>query len=45
LRFGVDTAQFNFEPDELAYMDSHSFVLDHTALFTVSAGIAYRWRE
>jgi outer membrane receptor protein involved in Fe transport len=42
---GVDTGQFNFDPDELAYMDSHYFVLDHTALFTVSGGIAYRWRD
>jgi outer membrane receptor protein involved in Fe transport len=42
---GVDTAQFNFDPDELAYMDSHYFVLDHTALFTISGGIAYRWRD
>jgi len=42
---GVDTAQFNFDPAELAYMDSHYFVLDHTALFTISGGLAYRWRD
>jgi hypothetical protein len=42
---GVDTAQFNFDPDELTYVDSHYFVLDHTALFTVSGGIAYRWHD
>jgi outer membrane receptor protein involved in Fe transport len=42
---GVDTAQFNFDPAELAYMDSHYFVLDHTALFTISSGIAYRWHD
>lgn len=42
---GVDTRQFNFTPTELAYMDSHYFILDHTALFTVSRGAAYRWRN
>jgi len=42
---GVDTGQFNFDPAELAYMDSHYFVLDHTALFTISGGLAYRWRD
>jgi outer membrane receptor protein involved in Fe transport len=42
---GVDTGQFNFDPAELAYMDSHYFVLDHTALFSLSGGAAYRWRD
>ena len=42
---GVNTGQFNFDPAELAYMDSHYFVLDHTALFTVSGGAAYRWQN
>jgi outer membrane receptor protein involved in Fe transport len=42
---GVDTGQFNFTPAELLYMDSHHFILDHTALFTVSGGAAYRWRK
>ncbi|MBV8772448.1 MAG: hypothetical protein JO166_08985 [Deltaproteobacteria bacterium] len=42
---GVDTGQFNFDPSELTYMDSHYFVLDHTALFTVSGGAAYRWGD
>jgi Carboxypeptidase regulatory-like domain/TonB dependent receptor len=42
---GVDTGQFNFSPAELAYMDTHYFVLDHTALFTLSGGAAYRWRD
>jgi outer membrane receptor protein involved in Fe transport len=42
---GVDTGQFNFDPAELAYMDSHYFVLDHTALFSVSGGAAYRCRD
>jgi hypothetical protein len=42
---GVDTGQFNFDPAELAYMDSHYFILDHTALLTVSGSAAYRWRN
>ena len=32
---GVDTGQFNFDPAELAYMDSHYF----------SGGAAYLWRN
>ena len=42
---GVDTGQFNFSPDELAYLDKHYFVLDHTALLTISGGMAYRWNN
>jgi hypothetical protein len=26
-------------------VDSHYFILDHTALFTLSGGAAYRWRN
>ncbi|HJU09653.1 MAG TPA: hypothetical protein VJ728_02190, partial [Candidatus Binataceae bacterium] len=40
---GVDTGQFNFDPVELSYMDRHYFILDHTALFSISGGLAYRW--
>ncbi|HEX4157731.1 MAG TPA: TonB-dependent receptor, partial [Rhizomicrobium sp.] len=29
---GVDTGQFNFDPDELAYIQSHSILLDHQPL-------------
>ncbi|MBV8454659.1 MAG: TonB-dependent receptor [Deltaproteobacteria bacterium] len=42
---GVDTSQFNFEPAALAYIDSHSFVLDHTSMFAVTVGLAYHWRD
>jgi outer membrane receptor protein involved in Fe transport len=42
---GVDTGQFNFSPAELAYIDTHYFILDHTALYTLSGGAAYRWRD
>lgn len=39
---GVATGQFNFSPDELAYIDSHSIVLDHQPLSGASAGMSYR---
>ncbi|HLH76173.1 MAG TPA: TonB-dependent receptor [Candidatus Binataceae bacterium] len=42
---GVATGQFNFTPAELAYMNSHYFILDHTPLVGTSGGAAYRWRQ
>jgi outer membrane cobalamin receptor len=39
---GVDTGQFNFAADELAYIDSHYIVLDHQPLYGASAGATYR---
>lgn len=38
---GVDTGQFNFDPDELAYIDTHHIVLDHQPLLGISAGGTY----
>ncbi len=38
---GVDTGQFNFDLDELAFIDSHYIVLDHQPLVGVSAGATY----
>jgi hypothetical protein len=35
---GVVTGQFNFDPDELAYIDSHSIVLDHQPLYGAAIG-------
>jgi hypothetical protein len=42
---GVATGQFNFDPVELAYIDSHAIVLDHAPLAGVTGGLAYRWRS
>ena len=42
---GVDTGQFNFPPAEVAYIDNNHFILDHTALYTISGGTAYRWHD
>jgi hypothetical protein len=40
---GVATGQFNFDPDELAYIDWHHIILDHQPLVGVSGGAAYAW--
>ena len=42
---GVATGQYNFDPVELAYLNGHYFVLDHTPLVGGSGGVAYRWRD
>ncbi len=42
---GVASGQYNFPPDELAYIDRHYFVLDHTPLVGGSGGAAYRWKD
>jgi hypothetical protein len=39
---GVATGQFNFPPHELAYIDSHSIVLDHQPLYGAAAGASWR---
>lgn len=35
---GVVTGQFNFDSDELAYIDNHAIVIDHQPLYGASAG-------
>jgi len=35
--------QFNFAPDELAYIANHFIPLDHDQFITASAGVAYLW--
>jgi hypothetical protein len=39
----IISAQFNFDPDELAYIANHFIHLDHDQSFTGSAGIKYRF--
>ncbi len=41
---GVATGQFNFDPDELAYINRHYIVLDHQPLYGASGGITYNWK-
>jgi outer membrane receptor protein involved in Fe transport len=39
----IETAQFNFAPDELAYISGHYIHLDHEQRVTASAGASYLW--
>jgi outer membrane receptor protein involved in Fe transport len=41
----IDSVQFEFPSDELAYIAAHSIQLDHQGRFTGSGGIAYRLRR
>jgi hypothetical protein len=41
---GVATGQFNFDADELAFIDAHHIVLDHQPLVGGSAGASYAWQ-
>ncbi|WHZ11305.1 MAG: Zinc-regulated outer membrane receptor [Burkholderiaceae bacterium] len=41
---GVDSAQFNFDPDELNYIANHWVHTDHDQTWTGSAGLAYKWQ-
>lgn len=40
-QIGVVTGQFNFDPDELAFIDSHHIPLDHQPLVGIATGITY----
>ncbi|XAH23360.1 TonB-dependent receptor [Xylophilus sp. GW821-FHT01B05] len=39
---GVETGQFNFDTDELAYISNHWVHLDHDQTWSGSGGVAYR---
>ncbi|MGD0144551.1 MAG: TonB-dependent receptor [Rhizomicrobium sp.] len=41
---GVDTGQFNFDPNELAYINANQIVLDHQPLLGITAGGTYDWK-
>ena len=40
---GIATGQFNFDPDELAYIANHWVHLDHDQSLTASAGASWQW--
>ena len=42
---GVVTGQFNFDPTELAYIDTHSIALDHQPLVGGAAGATYSFGD
>jgi outer membrane receptor for ferrienterochelin and colicins len=39
----INSAQFNFTPDELAYISNHYIDLDHEQRVTASGGLSYLW--
>ena len=39
----ITSGQFQFDPDELAYIDSHWVHLDHEQHWSASSGISYKW--
>lgn len=39
----VNSAQYQFPADELAYIKNHAIKLDHEGEFTSSAGVSYGW--
>ncbi len=41
----IDSAQFNFSPDDLNYIASHYIHLDHEQQFTASGGVSYVWNH
>jgi outer membrane receptor for ferrienterochelin and colicins len=41
----IDSAQFNFSADDLAYIASHYIHLDHEQQFTASGGVSYVWNH
>lgn len=41
----IETAQFNFSADDLAYITDHWISLDHEQQYTASAGASYDWRN
>jgi outer membrane receptor protein involved in Fe transport len=42
---GVATGQFNFDPLELAFIESHAILLDHQPLVGATAGLNGTWRR
>ncbi len=41
----IDSQQFQFGTDELAYIKSHWIYLDHNQAVTASVGASYKWQE
>ena len=39
----IISSQFNFSPDDLAFISNHFIYLDHNASYTGSAGVSYLW--
>jgi outer membrane receptor protein involved in Fe transport len=41
----IDSAQFNFAPDDLAYIANNYIHLDHEQEHTASGGVSYLWND
>lgn len=41
----ITSGQFQFDPDELAYISNHWVHLDHEQHWTISAGASYTWEQ
>jgi hypothetical protein len=41
----LSSMQFSVDPEELAYINSHSIPIDQTQLFTISSGATYPWHN
>ena len=41
----IESAQFNFAPDNLAYIAHNYIALDHEQQITASGGVSYLWRD
>jgi outer membrane receptor protein involved in Fe transport len=41
----IVSGQFNFSPEEVAFIKNHYILLDHTQQYTASGGITYKWRS
>ena len=41
----IVSSEFQFNPDDLAFIATHFIPLDHQQIVTVSAGASYVWRE
>ena len=42
---GINSSQYQFGPDELAYISTHDIHLDHESEFTASTGVSYDWKN
>ncbi len=42
---GIETGQFNFDPDELEFIQNNWVHLDHDQTVAASAGVSYKWGE
>jgi outer membrane receptor protein involved in Fe transport len=41
----IDSQQFLFDNDELAFIKTHAIKLDHEAEYTASVGVSYAWKN